>query len=63
MIAPQPAKTSANVPITSATSDAEQASTQQQPALAAGSITGSPFLAGSVVFTALTIAPCIPSAT
>ena len=36
---------------------------QQQPALAAGWITGSPRASGSLVFTALTIAPCIPSAT
>ncbi len=36
---------------------------QQQPALAAGCITGNPRASGSLVFTALTIAPCIPSAT
>ena len=36
---------------------------QQQPELVAGWITGSPLAAGSCVFTALTIAPCIPSAT
>ena len=36
---------------------------QQQPALAAGWITGSPRCSGSAVLTALTIAPCMPSAT
>ena len=36
---------------------------QQQPAFAAGWITGSPFASGCVVLTALMMAPCMPSAT
>ena len=42
---------------------ADEVRHQQQPALGAGWITGRPLDSGVLVFTAFTIAPCMPSAT